>query len=156
MKHIIQTLILITGFLSTVSFTGIANAQAFWEIPDPNFKYIAMVRADPRWGYAVVYNPVLCERIGDACAFFRAHEYSHGFRNDIFLRPDEYPQSLVDRGDCWAAKYVEPYEVEAVINLLNDSEAVKELPIYGDTAHRIEVIKKCAADGGIWLGRKKY
>jgi len=155
MKYIILKLILLTALQSAVIFTGVANAQASWEIPDPDFKYIAMVRKFPRERYAVIYNPVLCEKIGDACAFFRAHEYSHGFRNDIILRPDEYPQSLEDRGDCWAAKYVDSHEVEAVINLLSDSEAIKDLPIFGDPAHRIEVIKKCAADGGIWLGRKK-
>ena len=156
MKHIIQKLILLTALLSTVFFTGVANAQAFWEIPDPYFKYIAMVRAHPQWEYAVIYNPVMCEQIGDACAFFRAHEYSHGFRNDIFLRPDEYPQSLEDRADCWAAKYIHSNEVEAIINLLSDSEAIKDLPIYGDPAHRVEIIRKCAEEGGVWIGRKKH
>src|SRR3972149_2719535 len=131
MKCIILKLILLTALQSAVIFTGVANAQASWA------------------------NPVLCEQIGEACGFSRAHEYSHGFRDDIILRPDEYPQSLEDRGDCWAAKYVDSHEVEAVINLLSDSEAIKDLPIFGDPAHRIEVIKKCAADGGIWLGRKK-
>ena len=156
MKQIIQKLILLIALLSTVVFTGLALAQAFWEIPDPNFKYIAMVRKFPQWDYAVIYNPVMCEQIGDACAFFRAHEFSHGFRNDAILRPDEYPQSLEDRADCWAAKYIHSNEVTAIVNLLSDSEAMKDLPIYGDPAHRVEVIKKCAADGGIWIGRNKH
>src|SRR3989304_5871489 len=124
MKHIIQKLILLTALLSTVFFTGVANAQAFWEIPDPYFKYIAMVRAHPQWEYAVIYNPVMCEQIGDACAFFRAHEYSHGFRHDIFLRPDEYPQPLAVRADAAWKKDSPLHLGDAFIYLLSDSEAI--------------------------------
>lgn len=131
---------------------AVASAQAFWEIPDPNFKYIAMVRRDPTWGYAVVYNPQLCEQIGNACAFFRAHEYAHWFHHDLYLHPDEYPGVEEDRADCWAAKYIKPEEAEATARLLLDNEAIRELPIFGDPVHRAELIRQCAEEGGTWLG----
>lgn len=155
MKYILEKTIPLMVFLFSIFFSTVASAQ-FWEIPDPNFKYIAMIRKDPTWGYAVVYNSAICEKIGDACVFFRAHEYSHWFHHDLFLHPDEYPRVEEDRADCWAAKYIKPHEAEAAANLLSDKEAMKELPIFGDPSHRAELIRKCAEEGGTWLGDHSY
>lgn len=156
MKSLSQKTILLLVSMFSFFFTSTANAQAFWEIPDPNFKYIAMVRKDPSWGYAVVYNSTICEKIGEACAFFRAHEYAHWFHHDLYLHPDEYPTVEEDRADCWAAKYIKPEQAEAAAQLLSDSEAIKDLPIYGDPVHRVDLIRKCAKEGGTWLGGHGY
>ena len=87
MKYFPRTAILVLALLLTgVMAPGTVSAQ-FWEIPDPALPQIAMVRADPQWGYAVIYNPDLCRQTGAACAFFRAHEYAHVVLNDPLLPP---------------------------------------------------------------------
>lgn len=138
-----QKIILVSGFLLSVLFAGIVNAQ-FWEIPDPELPYIAMVRADPQWGYAVIYNSKYCEQIGDACAFFRAHEYAHAFFNDLYLPPDSYPDSLERKADCWAAQYIRPQEALAAAQLFEESGSKQDLPLFGDPAQRAQTIRECA------------
>ena len=62
--------------VSCTSGKTAAVISPFWEIPDPDLDEIAMIRADPNWGTAVIYNPVTCQEIGEACMFFRRHRYS--------------------------------------------------------------------------------
>jgi hypothetical protein len=77
-----------------------------WEIPDPHLQEIAMIRADPHWGAAVIYNPDTCKDIGEACGFFRLHAFAHSHLNHTLLaKPSAYPASLEAQADCWAAKY---------------------------------------------------
>ena len=152
MKSGTQKIISVSGFLLSVLFTGIVNAQ-FWEIPDPALPYIAKVRAEPMWGSVVVYNPRYCEQIGDACAFFRAHEYAHAFLNDLFLPPDAYPASTERKADCWAAQYIRPQEALAAAQLFEESSGKKDLPLFGDPAQRARTIRECVKEKGIWIGK---
>ena len=155
MKSIMQKIILLSGFLLSILFTGIANAQ-FWEIPDPALPYIAKVRADPSWGYAVIYNSKICEQIGDACAFFRAHEYAHAFLNHMYLPPDAYPEFDERKADCWAAQYIKPNEALAAAQLFEDNVGKKDLPLFGDPAQRAQRIRECVKEKGVWIGKGNY
>ncbi len=131
--------------LSQNSFAG-----AFWEITDTNLQYIARVRADPNWGSAVIYNPEICMAIGAACGFFRTHAFAHAFRNHLLLRPEEYPYTLEDEADCWAAKNGKPDETYAAVQFLRDENRDPKIKLTGDPLRRATKIKACAIDAGIW------
>lgn len=147
MYALINKLILITGLLSGILIIPVTKADGSlfpWEIRDPALPYIAKVRADPQWGSAVIYNPDLCDQIGDACAFFRTHAYAHAFLNDLLLPPEKYAASLERKADCWAAKNIKEHEVVAVIQLFRDSEKTGQLPITGDPVERARIVRECA------------
>lgn len=127
-------------------------AARFWEIPDPDLPYIAMIRADPHWGSAVIYNPVYCEEVGQACGFFRTQAYAHAHLNHLFLLPKSYPVATVLRADCWAAKNSKPEEVLAATQLLLAYDDTKHWKIYGDPVQRSENIRNCAKQSGNWIG----
>ena len=126
------------------------NARAFWEITDSNLPYVARVRADPNWGSAVIYNPVLCKQVGTACGFFRTHAHAHAFRNHLLLPPASYPYMLEDEADCWAAKNGKAEEAYAAVQFFLDEERDPEIKITGEPLKRAEKIKACAIEAGNW------
>jgi len=148
MKHTIFKLPL----LLLISLIPYGAAAQFWEIPDPDLPYIAMIRADPNWGSAVIYNPVYCEEIGKACGFFRTQAYAHAHLNHLFLPPKSYPASTELRADCWAAKNGKPEEVLAAAQLMLAYDDTKRWKIYGDPVQRSENIRNCARQSGNWIG----
>lgn len=125
----------------------------FWEIPDPYFDEIAMIRADPNFGTAVIYNPETCKKIGDACGFFRLHAFSHEhLRHGLLGEPDDYPISSENAADCFAAQYGKPNEVYAAYKLFLNKNRDPDLRIHGDPEHRAELIKSCAIQKDNWIG----
>jgi hypothetical protein len=121
------------------------------EIPDPSLPEIAIMRADPHWGAAVIYNPITCKEIGEACGFFRLHAFAHNHLNHILLaEPDDYPASLEKEADCWTAKYGKASEVQAMVKLLSDKNRNPSWKIHGNLKHRAENIKTCAIEAGKW------
>ncbi len=126
-------------------------ADQYWGISDTRLPYIARVRADPHWGYAVLYNPDTCKEIGAACGFFIEHAGAHPHRNHILLPPEAYPVTLEDEADCWAAKNGRPKEVYAAVQLLLDDNRDPNLNITGDPAQRAEKIRACAEKAGNWI-----
>jgi len=151
MKYSLLKTILFSGLL----FSEITIAAAsFWEIPDPHLPYIAMVRADPHWGSAVIYNPDICKEIGAACGFFREHASTHAHLNHLLLPPEAYPASLEAQADCWAAKYGKPNEVHAAVQLLLEDGSNPNWNIHGDPAERAKRIRTCAIQAGNWIGNE--
>lgn len=141
---------ILLSYLALGSFIS-PHAEAFvWEIPDSKLPYIAKIRADPRWGSAVIYNPVMCEEIGAACGFFRSHAFAHAHRNHLLLPPDAYPPTLEAEADCWAAKNGKANEVYAAVQLLLDENRNPDLNITGDPVQRAENIRTCALQAGNW------
>jgi hypothetical protein len=139
-----------------VAFLSCSNATVvpFWEIEDSNLPDIAMARADPNWGSAVVYNPEYCEQIGDACGFFRAHAHAHIKLNHTLLAsPKLYPALQEAQADCFVGKYGKPHEIRGAVKfLLEVDTAVLGRKIYGDPVKLAEAIRKCAMEAGRWIG----
>ncbi|MCG8323977.1 MAG: hypothetical protein MI673_00550 [Thiotrichales bacterium] len=151
MKYRMSPTALLLLLLSGLAVTFTAHAR-FWEIPDPDLKYIAMIRADPNWGSAVIYNPVYCEEVGVACGFFRDQAYAHAHMNHVLLPPSAYARADEMRADCWAAKNGKPEEVLAAARLMREYDGTSDWKIYGDPAQRSEHIRLCAQEAGNWIG----
>lgn len=137
------------------SLPGCANytASPFYEIGDPNLKYIATARVGRGNSVAVLYNSTICEDIGDACGFFKNHANAHDMLNhQIFTNPKYYTQTIENEADCWAAKYGRTNETLAAVKLLEDVERRADLPITGDPDERAKLIKACAQENGRWSG----
>lgn len=77
-------------FIILVSTSLMSWAQVP-EIADPNLNDIAMVQPHPQYGAVIIYNPIICQKIGAACGFFRAHEYGHVALGHQFMHPGAYP-----------------------------------------------------------------
>ncbi len=151
MTHKIVLAAFITALVPGLLFSGPARAQ-FWEIPDPDLKYIAMIRADPNWGSAVIYNPVHCEEVGKACGFFRKHAFAHAHMNHLLLPPKAYPVATELRADCWAAKNGKPDEVLAAYELMKNYDGNRNWILHGDTVQRAQKVRECALQAGNWIG----
>jgi hypothetical protein len=145
-KAILFPSLLLSGLISEN-----VPAEQYWGIPDTRLPYIARVRADPHWGYAVLYNPDTCKEIGAACGFFIEHAGAHAHRNHILLPPDAYPAMLEAEADCWAAKNGKSKEVYAAVQLFLDENRNPNLNITGDPAQRAEKIRACAEQAGNWV-----
>ena len=124
-----------------------------WEIPDPDLDEIAMIRMDPNWGPAVIYNPNTCEEIAEACGFFRLHAYAHDHLKHTMLgEPDDYPASQEKAADCFAAKYGKPENTRAAYELFLNKDRNPEWKIHGDPEKRAQTIKACASQKNKWNG----
>lgn len=144
------TILLVSLFCISCSHYTVSP---YWEIADPYLDEIAMMRPDPNWGTAVIYNPVTCEKIGAACMFFRLHAYAHEqLRHGLLGEPDDYPASQEAAADCWAAKYGKPGDVYAAFVLLTDKQRDPTLRIHGDPEQRAAWIKHCAMETDNWMG----
>ncbi len=150
MKKISMKTVLIVSILLCLSCNvGVITPTA--EIADPSLPEIAMMRADPHWGTVVIYNPDICEEIGEACGFFRLHAFAHAHLNHTLLAsPQNYPTSIEAEADCWAAKYGKINEVSAVVKLFLDKDRNPSWKIHGDPIKRAEKIRACAMQTGKW------
>lgn len=153
MIRILMGTILLPSLLLGSLLSENVLADQYWGISDTRLPYIARVRADPHWGYAVLYNPDTCKEIGAACGFFIEHAGAHPHRNHILLPPEAYPVTLEDEADCWAAKNGRPKEVYAAVQLLLDDNRDPNLNITGDPAQRAEKIRACAEKAGNWINK---
>ncbi len=126
----------------------------FWETQDAGLADLAMVRADPHWGTVVIYNPVYCAQIGDACVFFRAHAFAHVRLNHTLLAsPAHYPDLQEAQADCYAAQRSDPRINTAVVEFLLQADvAALEWKLYGDPTKRAQNIRACAIKAGRWTG----
>ena len=151
----INKIILVTCLFFSVSCATGKTAlviSPLWEIPDPDLKEIAMIRADPNWGTVVIYNPNTCNEIGEACMFFRRHAYAHEhLKHGLLGEPDDYPPSNEASADCWAARYGKPEEIQSVYALFLDANRNPDLRIHGVPVQRAERIKNCAIEAGKWV-----
>jgi hypothetical protein len=149
-KFIMRFLTILTLLLSVAACTT-NYTRPYKELSDPNHEEIASIRLLPWNSYTVVYNPVTCEQIGDACAFFRGHAYAHFMLNHALLPPDFYPELSEKQADCYVARYGLPDEIKAAVTLLLDENRDPNLKIHGDPLNRAENIKNCAKQYGNWI-----
>jgi len=157
MKYFISLFFPVSFLLVSLTSCGSSSKVPgnFWEIPDEHLPYIAMIRDDPRFGTTVIYNPLLCNEIGAACAFFRIHADAHiQLNHNILATPEHYPASQEAAADCFAARNVHPHEVQAAVALLSDEKRSAELPITGYPAERAERIRRCAVESGNWIAKR--
>ncbi|MBD3611194.1 MAG: hypothetical protein HUJ13_02035, partial [Hydrogenovibrio crunogenus] len=66
------------------------QANAVYEVPNPQLNDIAMIQYHPVYGAVIFYNPTICQQIGLACGFFRAHEYGHFVHHHQLMPPGVY------------------------------------------------------------------
>jgi hypothetical protein len=151
MKKYIMHIGLVFTLLLTVACSNTVIAP-FWEIPDPSLPEIAMVRTNPK-GATVVYNPITCAEIGDACGFFKLHAYSHKIlRHGLLAKPSDYPPSYERSADCYAAQYGKPKDIYAAYELFMDKDRNPELRIHGNPEERAETLRECAKQNNRWIG----
>ncbi len=141
--------------LSLVFTAGCNNAivSPIWELPDPTLPHIAINRVDPQWGTAVVYNPEYCEKLGEACGFFRLQAFAHERLSHVLMpEPDDYSFLQEKRADCYAAQYGRANETAAAVAFLLDESQHEGIPINGDPTARAENIRNCAIENNRWVG----
>lgn len=138
--------ILVAGLLAAC----VAADKHFWELPDENLPYVAMLRASPNEGSVVVYNPNHCRAIGVACGFFRSQAHAHAMLNHQILSPSSYSDSYVRQADCWAARNADPLEVKGAVEFLRNENRDPEIRIVGNPLQRAKQIQACAERAGNW------
>ena len=137
------TLLSISGCNSTLT-------RHHFEIADTNLKTISQYRADRDWVSAVLYNPMVCEDMGDACIFFLTQAHAHFMNNDVPLPPQQYAKFHEDRADCWAARYAEPEVVRAAVDWLRAGDFPEGIFISGEPMSRANNIQQCAEKFANW------
>lgn len=144
-------LIVFTLLVSLFSANG-AFAQVP-EIADSNLQDIAEVRsAHNQYGAVILYNPKICNQIGAACGFFRAHEYGHVVLKHQYLNPAAYPAVREAAADCWAATNGIPNEIYSAYQLFMAGNSSSNWKIYGNPQQRAQRVKNCAVSAGKWIG----
>ncbi len=82
------------------------------EIPDPTLSDVARVRVLAGNRVVIVYNPMMCARVGrEVCEFSRWHEYGHIVLGHP-IRPI-MPQQMEREADRWAARHAPTRSVRA-------------------------------------------
>ena len=140
--------------LTALVTNGLSGQIAVPEIPDPTLPDIAMVRPDPTYGAVIVYNPIICQSVGLACGFFRAHEYGHVVLSHQFRDPRFYPAEREASADCWAAQNGRPQEILAAVQLFLAGGSSGNWAVYGNPVQRAERVRLCAMQAGRWMGRE--
>ena len=122
------------------------------EIADPQLNDIAIVKPHPQYGAVIVYNPNLCQQIGLACGFFRAHEYGHIALNHQYLHPSAYPAVREAQADRWAAFNGKANEILAAYYLFLNGGSSANWQVYGNPQQRAARLRQFAIEAGNWLG----
>ncbi len=144
--RILLLLCLLPGLYSCATNTS-GSLSPVRELPDASHPFIATPRVGKADSITVIYNPVYCEKIGDACGFFRLNAFAHDFLNhQIYPEPKYYPKASLRDADCFAAKYGKPEEVTAAIEFLENRDRYSDVPVYGDPEARADLIRSCAAN----------
>ncbi|CUI01123.1 hypothetical protein PHA8399_03264 [Leisingera aquaemixtae] len=92
---------------------GAEIVGTYQEIPNPQLGDIAMVTNRPDGIPVIIYNPVLCQRLGyNLCEFYKYHEYGHIALSHTTSRR-LHPVAVEAEADCWAARHAPWSAVEA-------------------------------------------
>jgi len=81
------------------------------EVANSNMSGVAKVVYDQSGRPTIMYNPVRCAQMGEACAFFRAHEHAHIHLNHYGRGTSQVQAEL--EADAWAARNVPPSTLKA-------------------------------------------
>ena len=146
--HFLTLSLLISGFFATAR----ESHGQVPEIPAVQLQDIAMVQAHPQYGAVIYYNPIICQQMGMACGFFRAHEYGHISLNHQFLHPAAYPAQREAEADCWAASNGNPHEIFAAYQLFMAGGSSPNWVVYGHPLQRAQRLRTCAIQAGRWIG----
>lgn len=122
------------------------------EIANPNLNDIAMVQPHPQYGAIIIYNPIICQQIGAACGFFRAHEYGHVALGHQFMHPGAYPAQREAQADEWAAANAHPQEILAAYYLFLNGGSSSNWQVYGHPQQRAARLRQFAIQYGRWVG----
>lgn len=122
------------------------------EIPNPNLNDIAMVQYHHQHGAVIIYNPIICQQIGLACGFFRAHEYGHVSMGHQLMHPGVYPAQREAQADAWAAANATPQEVLAAYHLFLNGGSSSNWTVYGNPQQRAQRLRSFAIQANNWIG----
>ena len=110
------------------------------EIANPQLPDIAMVTVLPNGQPAIIYNPVMCQRIGPAlCGFYRTHEYCHISLGHTIRQM--WPQQRELEADCCAAQNASDAEATAAFQWFSAGGGAS--PIHGFGQQRAARILAC-------------
>tara|TARA_R110000868_G_scaffold411493_1_gene704568 strand:+ start:65290 stop:65739 length:450 start_codon:yes stop_codon:yes gene_type:complete len=144
------------GFKQLISLSSLLLATALSaqvpEIADEQLNDIAIVKPHPEYGAVIIYNPSICQQIGAACGFFRAHEYGHIALNHQYLHPSAYPAQREAEADRWAASNGIPQEILAAYYLFLNGGSSGDWQTYGNPQQRAQRLRLYAIDAGKWIG----
>ena len=146
MKKLCSKVLLFLVFVPLISLAQVP------EIADPNLNDIAMVRPHPQYGAVIIYNPNICQQIGAACGFFRAHEYGHVTLGHQFMHPGAYPAQREAQADEWAAANGQPQEILAAYYLFLNGGSSPNWQVYGHPQQRAARLRQYAIKYGKWVG----
>lgn len=144
---------LILGLL-LLFFPLMAEAQTQTpEIPNPQFGDIAAVFANSNspTGAIIVYNPIICQQIGQACAFFRVHEHGHVAHGDQF-QPGIHPMVREREADRFAASYAAPNAIFSAWQLFMNGGSSSNWHTYGSPYQRARRLCLFSQQAGNWIG----
>jgi len=133
-------------------FINVETFAEVQEIADPELQDIAVVKPNSEYGTVIVYNPIICQKIGPACGFFKAHEHGHVALNHQYQHPSYYPAQREAQADCWAATNGIPEEIFAAYQLFMADGSSSNYQVYGNPQQRAQRVKHCAQQAGKWLG----
>lgn len=128
------------------------QVKAIPEIPNPQLNDIAMIQYHPVYGAVIFYNPSICQQIGPACGFFRAHEYGHYVHHHQLMPPGAYAAVREAEADCWAASNGIPQEILAAYYLFMSGGSSPNVQVYGFPQQRAQRVRQCAIQAGKWIG----
>lgn len=123
------------------------------EIPNPSFGDIAAVFPDfnSPTGAVIVYNPQICQSIGQACLFFKIHEHCHVYLQHHF-QPGIHPTQREADADRCAAANTHPQAVLTTWNLFMNGGSSSDWHTYGSPYQRANRLCNFAMQAGNWIG----
>ncbi len=123
------------------------------EYPNPNLQDIAVVYpyAYSPTGAVIIYNPYICQQIGLACLFFKAHEHGHVYLGHQF-QPGMHATARERDADQFAASVASPQAVYAAWRLFINGGSSSNWHTYGTPKQRARRLCLFAIQAGNWMG----
>lgn len=142
--------------LATISFlltTPLSAQTATPEIPHMHLNDIAVVvpNGNSPTGAVIFYNPQICQQIGLACHFFRAHEHCHVLLGHQF-QAGIHPMIRERDADYCAARYAGSQAVRTAWYLFMNGGSSSDWHTYGTPQERGRRLCAFAMQVGNWNG----
>ncbi|PJI91282.1 hypothetical protein BC777_0106 [Yoonia maricola] len=136
-----------------ILFCPVAGFSQSPEVPDETFPDIAAVFADPQspTGATIIYNPIICASIGEACVFFRYHEHGHVYLGH-HRNPSTPPVIRERDADNYAAANAPPSAVLTAWHLFMNGGSSSNWHTYGTPIDRARRLCSFAWQAGNWIG----
>lgn len=145
----------LTLIISAIFASAAAAQTATPEVESRRINDVAMVFFDPAspTGAVILYNPDICARAGEACAFFRLHEHGHVALGHLVYRGRRAGPFDIERdADRYAAQHAPAEAVMAAWRLIRSGESSRRWQAYGTPEERARRICLFAQEADNWSG----